>query len=54
MRPPALHSAVIARLYDVVISSIAEKPSKERPDAIVERAKDGTRLAFSESKTGVE
>jgi hypothetical protein len=50
MRPPTLHSAVIARLYDVVISSIAEKPSKERPDAIMERVKTARGLLFQNPK----
>jgi hypothetical protein len=54
MSPPVFRSAVIACLYDVVISAVAERPSKERPDAIVERAKDGSRVAFQNLKADPE
>jgi hypothetical protein len=54
MRSPILHSAVIAHPYDVIISSVAEKPPKERPDALVERAKDGSRLPFQNLKADPE
>jgi hypothetical protein len=33
---------------------VAEKPSKERPGASVERAKDGSRLAFQNLKADPE
>src|SRR5271155_1786687 len=46
MSSPIFHSAVIARFYDVVISAVAERPSKERRDAIVEPARGGSRPPF--------
>jgi hypothetical protein len=54
MSSPIFRSAVIACLYDVVISSVAERPSKERPDTIVERAKDGLRFPFQNLKADPE
>jgi hypothetical protein len=54
MSSPIFHSAVIARFYDVVISAVAERPSKERRDAIVEPARGGSRPPFQNLKADPE
>jgi hypothetical protein len=54
MSSPIFHSAVIACLYDVVISAVAERPSKERPDTIVERAEDSSWPPFQNLKADPE